>query len=173
MTVRVAALDCPRPAAGQLRRAAVELAKLWRQDRVLRHLQVRGRGQAPAQAQGPLALRRCRRAVQSAAPPPPPNQHPHPLSHAPASIIVADASTCLEVSGSGEVLEPADGVHAIGSGSRFAVAAARALMDVEGWTAEGIARRAMEIAAQRCVYTNNEFILESVGSDGSQAAKQR
>ena len=53
-------------------------------------------------------------------------------------MIIADGSTCLEVSGSGEVLEPSDGVHAIGSGSRFAIAAARALVDLPDLTAEEV-----------------------------------
>ena len=68
-------------------------------------------------------------------------------------MIIADATTCLEVSGKGELLEPADGVHAIGSGSRFAVAAARALMGTALPPLE-IAQRAMAISAARCVYTN-------------------
>lgn len=68
-------------------------------------------------------------------------------------MIIADASTCLEVSGKGELLEPRDGVHAIGSGARFAVAAARALMGTALPPLE-IAQRAMAISAARCVYTN-------------------
>jgi uncharacterized membrane protein YgcG len=68
-------------------------------------------------------------------------------------MLVADATTCLEVSGKGELLEPADGVHAIGSGSRFAVAAARALLHT-GLPPLDVARRAMRIAAERCIYTN-------------------
>lgn len=70
-----------------------------------------------------------------------------------AVMIIADATTCLEVSGKGELLEPADGVHAIGSGSRFAVAAARALMGTALPPLE-IAQRAMAISAARCVYSN-------------------
>lgn len=70
-----------------------------------------------------------------------------------AVMIIADATTCLEVSGKGELLEPADGVHAIGSGARFAVAAARALMGTALPPLE-IAQRAMAISAARCVYTN-------------------
>lgn len=68
-------------------------------------------------------------------------------------MIIADANTCLEVSGKGELLEPQDGVHAIGSGARFAVAAARALMQTALPPLE-IAQRAMAISAARCVYTN-------------------
>lgn len=70
-----------------------------------------------------------------------------------AVMIIADATTCLEVSGKGELLEPADGVHAIGSGARFAVAAARALLTTALPPLE-IAQRAMAISAARCVYTN-------------------
>jgi ATP-dependent HslUV protease subunit HslV len=81
-------------------------------------------------------------------------------------MIVADATTCLEVSGRGELLEPADGVHAIGSGSRFAIAAARALMTVPGLQPLDIAQRAMRIAAEKCVYTNSNFIWECIGQDG-------
>jgi ATP-dependent HslUV protease subunit HslV len=81
-------------------------------------------------------------------------------------MIVADATTCLEVSGRGELLEPADGVHAIGSGSRFAIAAARALMSVPGLQPLDVAQRAMRIAAEKCVYTNSNFIWECIGEDG-------
>jgi ATP-dependent HslUV protease subunit HslV len=83
-----------------------------------------------------------------------------------ATMIVADATTCLEVSGRGELLEPADGVHAIGSGSRFAIAAARALMTVPGLQPLDIAQRAMRIAAEKCVYTNSNFIWGCIGQDG-------
>jgi ATP-dependent HslUV protease subunit HslV len=60
------------------------------------------------------------------------------------------------------VLEPEDGVIAIGSGGNYALAAARALLGVEGMTAEQIARRAMEIAADICVYTNRSIIVETL-----------
>lgn len=85
-------------------------------------------------------------------------------------MIVADGASCLEVSGAGEVLEPADGVHAIGSGSKFAVAAARALLDVPGMSAMAVAQRAMQIAAERCVYTNTQFVWEVIGQDGALSA---
>lgn len=81
-------------------------------------------------------------------------------------MIVADATTCLEVSGRGELLEPADGVHAIGSGSRFAIAAARALMRVPTLSPYEIAERAMKIAAEKCVYTNDSIIWERIDADG-------
>jgi hypothetical protein len=83
-----------------------------------------------------------------------------------ATMIIADASTCLEVSGNGELLEPADGVHAIGSGARFAIAAARALMVVPDLTAFEIAQRAMKLAAAKCVYTNDCLLWEVIGADG-------
>lgn len=76
-------------------------------------------------------------------------------------MIVADATTCLEVTGKGEVLEPEDGVHAIGSGARFAVAAARALMATALPPLE-VAQRAMAISAARCIYTNRS-VCECVG----------
>jgi ATP-dependent HslUV protease subunit HslV len=77
-------------------------------------------------------------------------------------MIIADANTCLEVSGKGELLEPQDGVHAIGSGARFAVAAARALMTTALPPLE-IAQRAMAISAARCVYTNRYVLGIAVG----------
>lgn len=119
---------------GQLRRAAVDLAKAWRQDRVLRRLK--------------------------------------------AAMLVADASgACLEISGNGDVLEPADGVHAIGSGARYALAAARALVRLDAdrsgegsgdgaagprFTALSIAQRAMRVASDRCVYTNDIWAWEGI-----------
>ncbi len=102
---------------GQLTRAAVELAKDWRQDRYLRRLE--------------------------------------------AMMIVADASTTLILTGTGDVLEPNDGIAAIGSGGNFALAAARALADSEH-DAEAIARRAMKIAADICVYTNENVTIEGI-----------
>ena len=78
-----------------------------------------------------------------------------------AMLIAADASTILTVTGTGDVLEPESGVAAIGSGGQYALAAARALMDSEH-SAEDIARRAMAIAADICVYTNRELVVETV-----------
>ncbi|GAX74406.1 hypothetical protein CEUSTIGMA_g1854.t1 [Chlamydomonas eustigma] len=115
---------------GQLMRAAVELAKQWRQDKALRFLQ--------------------------------------------AELLVADSTTTLTVSGNGDVLEPHDGVMAIGSGGAFAVAAARALIDVPDMDAEKIASKAMKIASDMCVYTNNNFLIEVMNvppaSDSSKQA---
>lgn len=102
---------------GQLLRASVELAKDWRTDRYLRHLE--------------------------------------------AMMIVADPSVSLVITGNGDVLEPDGGVAAIGSGGNFALAAARALVDYD-LDAETIARRAMKIAAEICIYTNDRVTLESL-----------
>jgi ATP-dependent HslUV protease subunit HslV len=80
-----------------------------------------------------------------------------------AMLICADATAIFTLSGAGDVLEPEHGVAAIGSGGSFALAAARALMDFD-LTAEEIARRAMAIAAEICVYTNATLIVESVAA---------
>jgi ATP-dependent HslUV protease subunit HslV len=101
----------------QLLRAAVELAKDWRTDRYLRHLE--------------------------------------------AMLIVADRQVSLVVTGNGDVLEPENGVAAIGSGGNYALAAARALAD-QDLDAETIARKAMKIAAEICVYTNDNVTLEKL-----------
>ena len=79
-----------------------------------------------------------------------------------AMMAVADKDRSFTLTGNGDVLEPEDGVIAIGSGGNFALAAARALMEVDGLSAEDIARRAMKIAAQICVYTNGNVIVESI-----------
>ena len=71
-----------------------------------------------------------------------------------AMMTVADADHSFTLTGNGDVLEPSDGVVAIGSGGNYALAAARALMTVPDLSAEEIARRAMKIAADICVYTN-------------------
>jgi ATP-dependent HslUV protease subunit HslV len=103
---------------GQLMRACVELAKDWRTDRYLRHLE--------------------------------------------AMMAVADASTSLILSGNGDVLEPEDGIIGIGSGGPFALAAARALFDIETLDAEAIAKKALGIAANICVYTNTNVTIETI-----------
>jgi ATP-dependent HslUV protease subunit HslV len=101
---------------GNLPRAAVELAKDWRTDRVLRRLE--------------------------------------------ALLAVADAETSLLVSGTGDVIEPDDGVIGIGSGGPFALAAARALVAHTDLTAPAIVERALRIAADICVYTNDRIAVE-------------
>ncbi|HVI29686.1 ATP-dependent protease subunit HslV [Hansschlegelia sp.] len=106
---------------GQLLRAAVELAKDWRTDRYLRHLE--------------------------------------------AMMLVADQNTALVITGNGDVLEPENGVAAIGSGGNYALSAARALIDTEA-EAETIVRKAMKIAAEICVYTNDNVTVESLETVG-------
>ncbi|WP_339254860.1 ATP-dependent protease subunit HslV [Sporosarcina sp. FSL W8-0480] len=103
---------------GNLERAAVEVAKEWRGDRILRKLE--------------------------------------------ALLLVADKDRLLLVSGTGEVIEPDDGILAIGSGGNYALAAGRALKKYSGdsLTAEEIARAALETAAEICVYTNDRIIVE-------------
>jgi ATP-dependent HslUV protease, peptidase subunit HslV len=103
---------------GNLRRAAVELAKEWRSDRVLRRLE--------------------------------------------ALLAVADAEVSFIVSGTGEVLEPDDGLIGIGSGGPFALAAARALVAHSDLDAKAIAAEAMRIAAGICVYTNDQVTVEEL-----------
>lgn len=76
-------------------------------------------------------------------------------------MIVADKSASLVLSGTGDVLEPDGGVMGIGSGGNYALAAARALLETDN-DAETIARKAMEIAADICVYTNREIVLEQL-----------
>ena len=76
-------------------------------------------------------------------------------------MAVADAKATFLVSGTGDVVEPEDGVLGIGSGGNYALAAARALMAYD-LSAEEIARRALDIAAQICVYTNDQIVIESI-----------
>lgn len=103
---------------GNMMRAAVELAKEWRSDRVLRRLE--------------------------------------------ALLLVADNEHSLLISGNGEVIEPDDGVAAIGSGGSYALAAARALTENTSLTAHEIAEKAMHIAADICIYTNHQIIVEDL-----------
>ena len=103
---------------GNLRRAAVELAKEWRSDRVLRRLE--------------------------------------------ALLAVADADASFIVSGTGEVIEPDDGLIGIGSGGPFALAAARALVAHSALDAKAIAVEAMRVAAGICVYTNDQVTVEEL-----------
>jgi len=103
---------------GNLMRSAVELAQLWRSDKMLRQLE--------------------------------------------AMLIVADKDDLLIVSGNGDVIEPENGICAIGSGGAYALSAARALGDNTKFTARQIAEKAMKIAADICVYTNDNFTVEEV-----------
>ena len=77
-----------------------------------------------------------------------------------AMMAVADEKTSLILSGTGDVLEPEDGMIGIGSGGTYALAAARALKDIDGLDAEAIVRKAMKIAADICIYTNENLTIE-------------
>jgi ATP-dependent HslUV protease, peptidase subunit HslV len=104
---------------GNLRRAAVEMARDWRTDRVLRRLE--------------------------------------------AMLVVADVENSLLITGAGDVLEPDDGIIAIGAGGNFALSAARALIrHGQDLDARAIAESAMRIAAEICVYTNDQFVFEEL-----------
>lgn len=105
---------------GNLQRAAVELAKLWRSDKVLRRLE--------------------------------------------AMLIIMDEKDLLLVSGTGEVIEPDDGILAIGSGGNYALSAGRSLKKYAGdhLTAMEIAKASLEIASEICVYTNDNIIVEEL-----------
>ena len=103
---------------GNLARSAVELAKDWRTDRSLRHLE--------------------------------------------ALLIVADGKQTLLISGNGDVIEPDDGITAIGSGGPYALSAARALMEHTKLGAREIAEKALDLASQICIYTNAHFTVEEL-----------
>ena len=79
-----------------------------------------------------------------------------------AMMAVADKDVSLILSGTGDVLEPEDGLIGIGSGGAYALAAARALIDRDDFDAEAIARKALSIAADICVYTNSNVTVESL-----------
>jgi ATP-dependent HslUV protease subunit HslV len=81
-----------------------------------------------------------------------------------AMMLVADAKTTLALTGTGDVLEPEHNIMAIGSGGNYALAAARALIDMD-MDAEAIARKAMTIAAEICVYTNANIVVETLDSE--------
>lgn len=81
-----------------------------------------------------------------------------------AMMIVADAAVTLTLTGAGDVIEPAQGIAAIGSGGDFARAAARALFEETPLDAEAIVKRAMAIAASICVYTNDQLTLEKISA---------
>ena len=79
-----------------------------------------------------------------------------------AMMIVVDKEASLILSGTGDVIEPEDGIVAIGSGGNFALSAARALATQENLTAEEICRTSMKIASDICVFTNNNLVLEKL-----------
>jgi ATP-dependent HslUV protease, peptidase subunit HslV len=104
--------------AGNLNRAAVELAKDWRTDKMLRNLE--------------------------------------------ALLVVADTEQTFLLSGSGDVIDPDEQIAAIGSGGPYATAAARALMENTDLSAREIAERAMKIAGEICIYTNDHVMIEEL-----------
>ena len=77
-----------------------------------------------------------------------------------AMMIVVDKNISLVLTGNGDVLEPEDGIAGIGSGGNFALACARALVSVDSLSAEEIVKRSMKIAADLCIYTNNNIVVE-------------
>jgi ATP-dependent HslUV protease subunit HslV len=79
-----------------------------------------------------------------------------------AMMIVIDKNVSLVLTGNGDVLEPEDGITGIGSGGNFALAAARALAPIEGMEAEEVVKKSMKIAADLCVYTNSNIIIETL-----------
>jgi len=81
-----------------------------------------------------------------------------------AMMAVADRDVSLVLTGTGDVLEPDEGLIGIGSGGPYALSAARALLDIDGLDAETIARKAMDIAAGICVYTNTNLTIESLST---------
>jgi len=110
--------DKLREQRSNLRRAAVDLAKEWRTDRVLRRLE--------------------------------------------AMLVVADGEATFIISGSGDIIEPDDGVCAIGSGGAYALAAARALVRHTELAPRAIAETAMKLAAEICIYTNESLTIEEI-----------
>jgi ATP-dependent HslUV protease subunit HslV len=79
-----------------------------------------------------------------------------------ALLAVADKDRSLLITGNGDVLEPEDSIIGIGSGGNFALAAARALIDIDGYSAEDVAKKAMTIASGICVYTNGRYVIETL-----------
>lgn len=82
-----------------------------------------------------------------------------------ASLLVADKRASFEITGNGDVLESHDGVLGVGSGSNFAIAAARAQMDNPDLSAEDVAKKAMKIASEMCIYTNDQFTMEALAME--------
>ena len=84
-------------------------------------------------------------------------------------MAVSDSQTSLMLSGNGDVLEPEDGIIGLGSGGAYALAAARALIELEDLDAETVARKAMSIAATICIYTNENVIVETINTAAEQS----
>lgn len=82
-----------------------------------------------------------------------------------ALLIIADRESTLVLSGTGDVIEPDDGVAAVGSGGPFALAAARALIKYSSLDAKGIAQEAMRIASEICIYTNDQLVVEELETE--------
>lgn len=95
------------------------------------------------------------------------------LRHLKAMIVACDKDVSLMITGNGDVVEPKDGVIAIGSGGLYAASAARALLDIDGLTPRDIATKAMNIAADTCVFTNHNFIVECLpeSTDNAEATE--
>ncbi len=85
-----------------------------------------------------------------------------------ALLIVADRDRVLVLSGTGDIIEPDDGVAAIGSGGPYALAAARALMHFSELDATAIVQEAMRIASQICIYTNDRIVVEELGEEAQE-----
>jgi ATP-dependent HslUV protease subunit HslV len=112
---------------GNLSRSVVELAKDWRTDKILRHLE--------------------------------------------ALLLVADSKNIFIVSGTGDVIEPDEGVAAIGSGGSFALSAATALMRATKLNARQVVEQAMDIASKICIYTNDQITFEEIPGEPAAAGK--
>jgi len=82
-----------------------------------------------------------------------------------ALLVVADRETTLTLSGTGDIIEPDDGVTAIGSGGPYALAAARALIKYSSLDAKAIVQEAMQLASEICIYTNSQIVVEELASD--------
>jgi ATP-dependent HslUV protease subunit HslV len=82
-----------------------------------------------------------------------------------ALLIIADPENTLVLSGTGDIIEPDDGVAAVGSGGPFALAAARALIKYSNLDAKAIVQEAMRIASEICIYTNNQLVVEELGTE--------
>ena len=85
-----------------------------------------------------------------------------------ALLAVADKDHLFLVSGTGDVIEPDDGILAIGSGGSYALAAARALKDSSDLDAQGVVQRALEISSEICIYTNSEIVVHELGVDAGE-----
>jgi len=89
-----------------------------------------------------------------------------------AMLVVADKEVSLQITGQGDVLEPEDGIIAVGSGGPFAIGAAKALSGVDGLSSHDVCTRSLKIAADSCIYTNHNIRVESIDSDGSYHSSQ-